>query len=174
MLSLPNEQSGEPLIDPRRRGFLRGAVDPDHRQATARRPPWALTPDGVFTDRCTRCGDCVAACPRQVLKVGDGGYPEIVFASQGCSLCGECSRACPTGAIGSVDGAAFAWRVQVADTCLAQRGIECRLCGDACDTRALRFVPARGGIAQLRIVRDACTGCGDCVAPCPVGAIALA
>jgi len=32
-------------------------------------------------------------------------------------------------------------------------------------------VPARGGIAQLRIDGAACTGCGDCVSTCPVRAI---
>lgn len=162
------------MIDARRRGFLRGAIGPQHGPTPALRPPWAIDPDAAFTERCTRCGDCLRACPRGVLKAGDGGYPVIDFAQQGCSLCGDCSRACPTGAIGPVTGAAFAWRVQIADSCLAQHGVECRVCGDACDTRALRFAPARGGIAQLRVAPEACTGCGDCVAPCPVGAISLA
>lgn len=64
-------------------------------------------------------------------------------------------------------------RVQVAANCLAQRQVECRICAELCDTRALRFRPAPGGIAQLVVDVAACTGCGDCVAPCPVGAIAL-
>ncbi len=139
----------------------------------APRPPWARRPDADFTERCTRCGDCVRACPRQVLKAGDGGFPVIDFAAAGCSLCGDCRRACPTGAISAAGGEAFAWRVQVDESCLTRHGVECRVCGDACDAHALRFVPALGGIAQLRIELDACTGCGDCVATCPVTAIVL-
>jgi ferredoxin-type protein NapF len=160
------------VIDPRRRGFLRGRLHDE--QVRAPRPPWSLRPDAGFTTACTRCGECVRSCPREVLRSGDGGFPVIDFAAAGCSLCGECRSACPTGAIErAVDAPAFAWRVSVDARCLTRHGVECRVCGDACDARALRFVPALGGIAQLRIEPDACTGCGDCVSTCPVNAISL-
>ena len=138
------------------------------------RPPWSLQPDANFVDRCTRCGDCVRVCPERVLKAGDGGFPEIDFSRAGCSLCGECGKACATGAIGSREsGPAFSWRVEVSAACLNRQSVECRLCGDACDARALRFVPARGGISQLQVLGNACTGCGACVSVCPVKAITL-
>lgn len=114
-------------------------------------------------------------CPRSVLNAGDGGLPEIRFTQAGCSLCGVCATACVPRAIDrAAVPEAFAWRVQVADTCLNRRGVECRVCGDACDARALRFVPTRGGIAQLQLHTESCTGCGDCLAPCPVQALSLA
>ncbi len=164
------------MVDARRRSFLRGnlraagAAEP----APAARPPWALRPDAEFVARCTGCGDCVRACPRGVLRRGDGGLAEIAFDSAGCSLCGDCARVCAARAIDpSVQAQAFEWRVQVGDACLNRRGVECRVCGDACDVRVLRFTPAPGGIAQLRIDAAACTGCGDCVGVCPVKAIEL-
>lgn len=162
-------------MDPRRRSFLRGKLHDAAAEtvAAAPRPPWSRA-EPEFVSRCTRCGDCVTGCPRAVLKAGDGGFPRIDFARAGCSLCGDCARTCATGAIDPTSASqAFAWRVQVADTCLSRRGVECRVCGEACDARALRFVPARGGIAQLQIDAAACTGCGDCVGVCPVSAITL-
>lgn len=164
------------MVDSRRRSFLRadlrGAGAPD--AAPPARPPWARRPDAEFVARCTACGDCVRACPRGVLLSGDGGLAQIAFDRAGCSLCGDCARACGTGAIDAAQVAPpFTWRVRVADTCLNRRGVECRVCGDACDVRALRFVPARGGIAGLQVDAAACTGCGDCVSVCPVRAISL-
>ncbi len=138
------------------------------------RPPWSLRPDAQFTARCTRCGDCVRACPRGVLHAGDGGFPAIRFDTAGCSLCGDCASACTPRAIDRLAVTpAFTWRVVVDASCLNRRGVECRVCGDACDARALRFTPARGGIAQLKVDAAACTGCGDCVSVCPVQAITL-
>lgn len=164
------------MVDPRRRFLLKGDLRAAG-EATPRvpdRPPWARRPDADFTARCTRCGDCVRACPQGVLHPGDGGFPEIRFAERGCSLCGDCATACAAGAIDrAARPDAFDWRVQVADTCLNRRGVECRVCGDVCDARALRFVPAPGGVSRLVADTQACTGCGDCVGVCPVGAIAL-
>jgi len=176
-------------MDPRRRFFLRAAARPAEL-AAARvpqpRPPWALRPDAAFTERCSRCGDCVRACPRGLLAAGGaggagaaglGGFPVLSFARQGCDECGACRSACTTGAIVPVIAAAppaFTWRVAIGTGCLAQHRVECRLCADACDARALRFVPALGGVAQLRIDTEACTGCGECVSLCPVAAITMA
>ncbi len=59
-------------------------------------------------------------------------------------------------------------------TCLARHGVECRVCGEACDAGAIRFPPRRGGVALPVADLAKCTACGDCVAPCPVGAVSAA
>jgi ferredoxin-type protein NapF len=57
--------------------------------------------------------------------------------------------------------------------CLARNGIACFSCRDACGERAIIFQPAIGG-AQPIVIRAGCTGCGECIAPCPVAAVTLA
>ncbi|MBL8301268.1 MAG: 4Fe-4S dicluster domain-containing protein [Ideonella sp.] len=64
--------------------------------------------------------------------------------------------------------------VLISPACLARHGVECRVCGEACDRAAIRFPPRRGGVAQPAIEPARCTLCGDCVAPCPVGAVSVA
>ena len=68
------------MIDPRRRALLRGRiVDVTAPHAPAvQRPPWALHEE-AFTARCVRCHACVDACPRHVIRVGDGGFPAMEF-----------------------------------------------------------------------------------------------
>lgn len=161
-------------MDPRRRHLLRGSFrTAREREATHAppRPPWAV-PEDRFVVRCTRCGACAKACPRGLIRGGDGGFPEIGFRHQGCTFCRACLDACDAHALDAREPP-FTARVTVAEHCLARNRVECRACGDACDERALRFVPARGGISRLVIDVARCTGCGACVAPCPVGAIAL-
>ena len=60
----------------------------------------------------------------------------------------------------------------IAAHCLAFNGVSCFSCRDACEERAIVFQPAIGG-AQPLVVRGACTGCGECIEVCPVGAITL-
>jgi ferredoxin-type protein NapF len=134
-----------------------------------RRPPWT---DDNFTDACTRCGDCVAACPEQVLFKGDGGFPEIRFDAAGCSLCGDCADVCEA-AVFDLSLVAFPWYAAVQDSCLALNNIHCQSCQDACEVRAIRFHPALRHAPVPSIDADACTGCGACVALCPADAISL-
>lgn len=64
-------------------------------------------------------------------------------------------------------------RAALVGACLEAQGVACRLCEDRCEPRAIRFRPAPGGRATLMLDRTACDGCGDCIRPCPAGALDL-
>jgi ferredoxin-type protein NapF len=57
--------------------------------------------------------------------------------------------------------------------CLAEAGIVCRTCGDACAASAIGFHPRIGLPPQATVNETTCTGCGDCVGACPGEAIML-
>jgi ferredoxin-type protein NapF len=172
------------MVDPRRRSFLRGrmAEAASPQVPVVQRPPWAVA-EVRFTEQCVRCHACVEDCPRHVLKVGDGGFPEVDFSAQGCDFCGACEAACEPQALnrgvaeaaraGSSHAAWPGWQVRIAPHCLALQKVECRICADACAPRAIRFRPAPGGISQMQMDLAACTACGECVAVCPVGAASV-
>lgn len=157
------------MVDASRRGFLRGRPRP---QAEIR-PPWAL-PEAAFIDHCTRCNDCLKACPQKILVVGDGGYPTVDFSHAECTFCADCVAVCqPKALFRQADALPWALKAVISDACLARRGVECRVCGDFCEARAIRFMPRLGGSPLPEIASDSCTGCGACVGPCPTRAIAV-
>lgn len=150
-----------------RRNFLRGrrSKAPDEP-----RPPWAIT---NFADVCSRCGDCLKACPEHILRPGDGGFPCIDFSQGGCTFCQLCVSACEPRALDPTWGSPWTWRALVDDSCLAGQGVYCRACGDYCDAHAIRFRLQIGGRALPDIDPSLCTGCGACQAPCPTGSIRM-
>lgn len=136
------------------------------------RPPWAVA-ETAFTDLCTACGDCIAACPQAIIVRGRAGYPAVDFTRGACDFCGACRRACPESAFGSGDSQPWQLLARVSETCLSSLGITCRVCAEWCDARAIRFRPEVGGRSRPVIEAAACTGCGACVSVCPEHAIHL-
>jgi ferredoxin-type protein NapF len=156
-----------------RMDFLRGALK---GRKDSVRPPWAADPP-AFTTLCDGCGHCMRACKSHIVVAGRGGLPEIDFRRGACTFCGDCVAACPTGALSRIKMSVTApWTLvpEIDGACLAKQGVVCRTCGDRCEPRAITFRLAPGGVARPVIDAAECTGCGECVAACPVQAIALA
>ena len=159
-------------MDGGRRRLLGGRVREGAVLRPIVRPQWSGSEDR-FTDRCTRCDDCIKVCPNHLIRRGTAGFPVLDFTQAACTFCAECVRVCTVGALVK-DDSAPPWNVvaDIGDTCLARRKVECRICGEACDAGAIRFRPTLGGVSQPALDSVLCTGCGACVAPCPTHAIA--
>ncbi len=132
--------------------------------------PWALAED-EFLARCTRCNACVDACPEHIVIRGSGGFPEVDFAKGACTFCGRCADACVPRALERTTGEPWALKATIGEGCLARARVVCRSCGERCEARAIRFALTVGGVGEPVVDRDRCTGCGACVAVCPVSAI---
>lgn len=109
-----------------------------------------------------------------MLTKGQGGFPSVDFARGECTFCGACAAACPTGAIAH-PSSRTPWPLvaRIGEACLTRQGVICRTCAEQCETGAIRFRLAVGGVALPEFNPSACTGCGACYAPCPVSAITL-
>lgn len=150
----------------RRALFRRTKVDESVRL------PW-LKKDLAFTDACTRCGDCVKACPEQIIRIGDGGFPEIDFNIAECTFCQECVNHCQEDMFDKNQASAWHYKAQVSDRCLSADSVYCRSCAESCETQALTFNFTDTLFVSPDVVSDDCNGCGACVAICPTKAITV-
>lgn len=139
--------------------------------------PWLRPPGAMeeieFRLRCTKCGDCVAACPVQAIKVdhsGDegGGYPYIDVNAQSCTLCDgqPCMPACPSGAlqVTALDLIDMGTANYFDQTCLRFNGEDCSMCVDHCPVGP-KALDIRDG--WVTVHEEGCTGCGVCQNNCP-------
>lgn len=158
------------MTDISRRQFLCGDFS---GKKTVVRPPWARA-EAAFATACTRCGECVNACPQHILVLDGEARPATDFGRGECTFCGKCVDACGPQALEKRDGAP-PWRLKahIRNTCLTISNVVCRACGDACPERAIRFSPQPMASAQPEVDGARCTGCGACVASCPVQAIRI-
>jgi len=130
------------------------------------RPPGAVE-EARFLERCTKCGDCLPACPYGSIKKDPAtGYP-VLFANESpCYLCDDfpCIAACETEALLPV-GSRAEVRMGVAVVsradCTADQG--CRFCLAKCPVEALSvdFTDPYPVVDQQK-----CVGCGICEQVC--------
>lgn len=139
------------------------------------RPPGAL-PEVAFLTACTRCGECINACPpfalRKVSTSGGiaAGTPQIDPELQACTACPDmpCVAACPTDALTlppkGWEGYRLAALEFVPERCVTFAGTPCRACADACPIgeRALAIDPDGHPVLKA----EGCVGCGVCVRAC--------
>ncbi len=159
------------MVDQAKRNLLRGSFSSEPASAPIR-PPNALS-EVEFAGACTRCGDCISKCPLGIIKVGQGGYPELDFSQRGCDFCGECVAVCATGALEKKEPLTLSGRASIGKGCLAYNGVECRSCEDACEVRAIKFRLQINKVAEPQLDQNTCTGCGECVSYCPKSVIEI-
>jgi ferredoxin-type protein NapG len=130
------------------------------------RPPGAVE-ETLFLDRCTRCGDCLPACPYHSIKNDPAnGYP-VIFANESpCYLCDDfpCIAACATDALLPVEDRG---EIRMGEAVLNQRDCTadqgCRFCLAKCPVEALSI----DFIDPYPIVdKGKCVGCGICEQVC--------
>ena len=134
------------------------------------RLPWLRDPEG-FVELCTQCGKCQSACETGIITRGDGGFPQIDFSINECTFCYQCATACPESLFLEQQSDPWHAKADINEHCLAKRNIECRTCGEMCDSMAIVFKPEIGKVAQPNLKLNECNGCGACVSVCPTTSI---
>lgn len=135
------------------------------------RPPWSLSEE-QFVMQCTQCGDCITACPENILLHENlSRYPKVDFSLGECTFCHACADACPTQALDKHLTQPWQMKITVGETCLAENKVICVICSEQCEVQAIRFPAIAGRVSLPEINMDSCTGCGACIAPCPVRAL---
>lgn len=179
----PSKATAEPPVD--RRRFLRQSVvslgvtvheylkhrdaplSPKPAEPVPHRKDWLRPPGAVeeseFLSRCTRCDDCVEACPHGAIQNHPVDGTPILFPDQSpCQLCEDfpCIVACQTEALLPVQNRLDV-KMGLASVsprrCTASQG--CNACVSQCPVQAIHMSFSS---FQIEIESAACVGCGIC------------
>ena len=150
-----------------RRSLFRGRLSAPRPEVQL---PWSVSWADFVAD-CTRCGDCLTACPEQILIKGDGGFPTVAFPRRECPFRGECVSPYHVPAFRPTTQTPWDYVAHIEAGCLASAQVFCQRCQDSCEQQAIRFSPQLGRVPTPSIHTESCNGCGACVADCPVGSI---
>ena len=130
------------------------------------RPPGAVR-ESLFLERCTKCGDCLKACPHEsIIPHAQDGFPVIYADAQPCHLCEDfpCVAACATEALvlpNGRDSVRMGLAVVSTHACTAGQG--CHACVSQCPTGALTMDFDE---YRLNVTAERCVGCGICEQVC--------
>jgi len=134
--------------------------------------PWLKSLDSL-SQTCTQCGECLRACPQNIIIKGDGGFPKVDFQLGECDFCYECAASCPESLFTEKQQNPWPNKAEIQSQCLTLHNVFCQSCRDHCPEDIINFKPTLGGISKPEIDSDVCTGCGACIAPCPANAIQI-
>jgi ferredoxin-type protein NapG len=130
------------------------------------RPPGAVA-EALFFERCTRCNDCIKACPYESISAHPRDFFPIILPDDvPCHLCDDfpCVAACGTEALlplSSRSDVRMGTAVVSARECTAEQG--CHACVSQCPTEALSM---DFEALRLTVSVERCVGCGICTQVC--------
>lgn len=135
-----------------------------------------------FSQHCTACQLCVAACPNGVLRPSGNlttlMQPHMEYDRGYCRPeCTKCSEVCPAGAIKPITPAEkssiqIGHAVWVKKNCIVLTdNVECGNCARHCPNGAIQMVPSDPANPESHkipaIDTERCIGCGACENLCP-------
>ncbi len=138
------------------------------------RPPGAVLED-EFLLLCTRCNDCMNACPHDVIfkptftdaKIY-GETPFLALGEKACEFCTDfpCITACTKGALVKTDKIPKIGVAKIfVENCLVTQGQYCDYCARSCPKE---FDALKIGENKIPIIDELkCVGCGKCEYICP-------
>jgi len=146
-------------------------------------PPSSL-PFDEYLLTCVRCGNCIGACPTNILyqqtSVGLLALlaPAVDFSESYCLPdCNRCGDVCPSGAIVKFSlkekpGLIMASANVDYENCLLYNQKECNQCKQFCAYDAVSYQVPPGLMNPIPVFdKEKCVGCGACKIVCPENVI---
>jgi ferredoxin-type protein NapG len=145
----------------------KASPEPKPTAPTIERKDWLRPPGAVeevdFLERCTKCGDCLEACPYEAIVHNSQDDTPVIFQETSpCRLCEDfpCIDACETEALLPVNSPRdiqMGLAVVMHQDCTADQG--CNACVSKCPTQAISM-----NFSNFRVMIDeqGCVGCGIC------------
>lgn len=160
--------------------LTRGGTAGASAKGATLRPPGAAPPE-QFGGLCIRCGNCIRACPTDILhaELGEGGVATLLAPvlriENGYCLkeCHDCTQVCPSGAIRRLaldekQAEPIGLAKVDMEICLLGWDKECAVCKNRCPYEAIEIVfDEEEYITTPKVDPAKCPGCGACEVACP-------